>query len=121
MIAQPAVAVRGVLAFSAEGVTGPVRTTLAVPRRRALRAVKAATAGAVALAARAGRPRNPLILRNGPFPERSAPGNHDVLRLVRRRPVHDGGQHRDVGDPSRAGPERGLRQHHEVGELARLE
>jgi hypothetical protein len=29
MIAQPAVAVLGVLAFSAEGVTGPVRTTFA--------------------------------------------------------------------------------------------
>ena len=121
MIAQPALAVLGVLAFSAEGVTGPVRTTFAVPRRWALQAAKAATAGAVALAARAGRPRNPLILRNGPYPKRSAPGNHDVLRLVRRRPAHDGGQHRDVRDPSRAGPERVLRQHHEVGELARLE
>ncbi len=40
------------LAFTAEHATGLIRTTLvAVPRRRAVLAAKAATAGAVALAA----------------------------------------------------------------------
>jgi len=50
--AQLAVAVLGVLAFTAEQSTGLIRTTfVAVPRRRAVLAAKAATAGAVALAA----------------------------------------------------------------------
>jgi hypothetical protein len=50
--AQLAVAVLGVLALTAEQSTGLLRTTLvAVPRRRAVLAAKAATAGAVALAA----------------------------------------------------------------------
>ena len=50
--AQLAVAVLGVLAFTAEHSTGLIRTTfVAVPRRRAVLAAKAATAGAVALAA----------------------------------------------------------------------
>jgi hypothetical protein len=50
--AQLAVAVLGVLAFTAEQSTGLLRTTLvAVPRRQAVLAAKAATAGAVALAA----------------------------------------------------------------------
>lgn len=49
--AQLALAVLGVLAFTAEHSTGLIRTTLvAVPRRRAVLAAKAATAGAVALA-----------------------------------------------------------------------
>ena len=40
------------LAFTAEHLTGLIRTTVvAVPRRRAVLAAKAATAGAVALAA----------------------------------------------------------------------
>ena len=40
------------LAFTAEHATGLIRTTLVgVPRRRAVLAAKAATAGAVALAA----------------------------------------------------------------------
>lgn len=51
-VAQLAVAVLGVLAFTAEQSTGLIRTTLvAVPRRWAVLAAKAATAGAVALAA----------------------------------------------------------------------
>jgi len=46
------VEVLGVLAFTAEHLTGLIRTTfVAVPRRRAVLAAKAATAGAVALAA----------------------------------------------------------------------
>jgi ABC-2 type transport system permease protein len=50
--AQLALAVLGVLAFTAEQSTGLLRTTfVAVPRRRAVLAAKAATAGAVALAA----------------------------------------------------------------------
>ena len=50
--AQLAVAVLGVLAFTAEQSTGLLRTTLVVvPRRWAVLAAKAATAGAVALAA----------------------------------------------------------------------
>jgi hypothetical protein len=50
--AQLAVAVLGVLAFTAEQSTGLIRTTIvAVPRRWAVLAAKAATAGAVALAA----------------------------------------------------------------------
>src|ERR1700691_3521811 len=50
--AQLAMAVLGVLAFTAEQSTGLIRTTfVAVPRRRAVLAAQAATAGAVALAA----------------------------------------------------------------------
>jgi hypothetical protein len=49
---QLAVEVLGVLAFTAGHLTGLIRTTfVAVPRRRAVLAAKAATAGAVALAA----------------------------------------------------------------------
>ena len=51
-VAQLALAVLGVLAFTAEQLTGLIATTfVAVPRRRAVLAAKAATAGAVALAA----------------------------------------------------------------------
>ncbi len=50
--AQLALAVLGVLAFTAEQATGLIRTTLvALPRRGAVLAAKAATVGAVALAA----------------------------------------------------------------------
>lgn len=51
-VAQLAVAVLGALAFTAEHSTGLIRTTfVAVPRRRTVLAAKAATAGAVVLAA----------------------------------------------------------------------
>ena len=68
MTAEPAVAVLGVLAFTAEYAAGPVRAPFAgTPRRWAVLAAKAATAGAVVFAA-AGRLVSFLAgaIRSGP-------------------------------------------------------